>query len=154
MIKPKLIISFILTLIISTFSGIGVAQYYPVYEKRTSYVNEKYGYELLGYEKKASRFWVVIPPQYTEKQKMLNNIILDIYYNFQQRFSLDKNAWAVTFFSNKKEAGYKTFKTEAYLGEYSSCFYPDPHYRNKVFIYPTIAKKMKWYYGPSVFSCK
>jgi hypothetical protein len=119
----------------------------------SAYLNQELNYEMIGYEIGAERFWVVIQPSLTNSQEKLNKIIKDIFQRHIEKFELTNTHWNISFFTNKKEAGYKTFKADSYLGEYTSCNSPDEHYRNKVYVYPTNRYKVKWYYGPSIFSC-
>jgi hypothetical protein len=152
-VSSKLRLIFLTFALLLSHSTILLAQHYTELGLQKGRVNVEIGYEMLGYENNARRFWVVISPSTTKSQKTLNRIISDIYLHHKAEFNLDNVDWNISFFSNKAEAGYKTFKTDSYLAEYKSCDSPDEHYRNKVYIYPTNAQRVKWYYGPSGFKC-
>ena len=135
--------------------------YYPTHlfsqplqiEPSSSYLNNNLQYEMVGYEKRNNRFWVVMKPEITQSQKNINDIILDIYQKHKEKLNLNFTNWNISFFSNKAAVGYKKFKTDEYLGEYYSCNSPEAHYKNKVYIYPTNKQKVKWYWGPNKFNC-
>lgn len=125
---------------------------YPKLVAGTNYQNLQLKYQMLGYEVENSRFWVIIDPILLEKQNQMNNILTDIYEKYSDEFNLDKVSWNVSFFANKDEAGYKTFKPQSYLAEYWSKNSYDEDNRNKIIIYPAYPEWQKWYYGPQKLS--
>ena len=103
----------------------------------TSYQSDSLNYQMVGYEDTNNRFWVVIDTITAQSQIKLSRIINDIFNKNKDKFNLSNIKWHVSFFSNEEEAGYKTFKPESYLAEYSG---------KKVKIYPMLPNRTKWFY--------
>jgi hypothetical protein len=124
------------------------AQEKPNIQRGTEYPNDSLNYQMLGYEQHSMRFWIVIDPKFVSNKLRMRNIIQHVYCRNRFLALLDSSSWCISFFANSKEAGYKTFKSESYLAEYS-------REDNKVKVYPAIGKRTYWFYGPDKWlKCK
>ena len=87
----------------------------PKLESNSSYINHNLQYEMIGFEKRNTRFWVVTDVELVQSQKFMNKIILDIYQKHKKKLNLNSIDWNISFFSSITAAGYKTFKANEYL---------------------------------------
>jgi hypothetical protein len=127
------------------------AQERPKLDSSISWVNDSLNYSVIGYEEKNNRFWVVMDSIITESQDKLNKIIITIYKKSNKNRGLDSLPWCISFFSNKDAIGYKTFESNEYLGEYWSVNTRNIEKRNRIYVYPIIPSRVKWYKGPNIF---
>lgn len=121
---------------------------YPKIESGTSRKNDSIGFELIGFEAKSNRFWVIANKSTISDKIQLNKIILDVFSAANSQSKLDSVCWNVSFFASRGAAGYKTFKPNEYLGEYSSKACNE--HSNTTLLYPMVGSKQKRIAGPKL----